>query len=128
MFEIHEGICRPETLPQFFARDEFSCTNQESTEHLKRLSLDFEQTAIVAQLPSAQISFKLSEADNFRIRSGLVRQHIHATYEQEHSHLAATSAPYSHSPPPRFSSTPRGSTGLPPKMGGDPHNASCQAV
>ncbi len=130
MFKIYEGICRPETLPQFFAGDEVSWTNQESTQNLERLALDLEQTAIAAQLPSAQVSLKLSEADNFRIRSGLVLQHIRAIYEQElkRPHLAITSAPYSHSPLRPFSSTPRGSIGLPPKMGGGPHNASFQAV
>jgi hypothetical protein len=83
MFEINEGICRPQALAQLFASDEFSGTNQESTKNLERLTLHLQKTAVAAQLSCAQVGFELSEADDLRIRSRLVRQHIQAICEQE---------------------------------------------
>src|SRR5581483_8825900 len=101
--------------------------NQQSNKNLERLALHPQETAIAAQLPSAQVSFELSEADDLRIGLRLIRQHIRATYEQKHPHLAAASAPCSHFPPPRSSNTPAGNTAQLPKTGEDPHNASFQA-
>jgi hypothetical protein len=56
--EVNERIGGPKLLLQLFARDDFAGTLQQQRQHLKRLPLQTQLHAVLAQLARAQIELE----------------------------------------------------------------------
>ena len=63
MLEIDECFCRPESLSQLLAGDEFAGTIQQGLENLKRLIGEIDPDAGLPQLARAQIQLERAKAD-----------------------------------------------------------------
>ena len=68
MIEVYKGVGWPKTAVQFLSRNDFTRTLKEHGQDLERLILKPYFDAIAAKLPSTQVGFKGSEADDIRDR------------------------------------------------------------
>ena len=64
MLEVDKRICRPQALPQLFARDHLSRTLQQRGQDLKRFVLQLETVPLPPKFSAAQISFVLCKTNN----------------------------------------------------------------
>src|SRR5258708_18642215 len=64
MVEVHEGIGGPQFLAQIFAGHHFSMALQKHGQYLKRLFLQAELDAVLAEFASRKIKLEDSEAHN----------------------------------------------------------------
>src|SRR5580700_7232412 len=72
--EIHEGVDRPQSLAQFFPRHHFASMLCQQGENVKRLFLQFDSNAALAQLAGPQVNLKNAETTSlFATFSGLHR-------------------------------------------------------
>ena len=66
VFEIHEGVSRPESLLELLARDNEARVFEEDCKNLERAILDFEADAGFAEFAGEQVRFVGAEADDGR--------------------------------------------------------------
>src|SRR5271168_2295884 len=64
--EIHKGVCRPDTLLDYFARHYFAGMLQENPQDLERLVLKFDLYAPLAHFAGLQIDLEHAEANGIR--------------------------------------------------------------
>src|SRR5580693_10044520 len=64
MVEVHEGVRRPESAFQLFARDDFARSLEQHGKYLIRLLLDFDLNAVAPELPRAGIHLKDTESNH----------------------------------------------------------------
>jgi hypothetical protein len=64
VIEIHEGIGRPQLLPQFLARHCLTGTLQQEAEDLEGLLLNLDPEPVFAQVAGAQVGLERSEANS----------------------------------------------------------------
>ncbi len=62
MIEGDEGVGGPDLFAQVVSRDDLACILQQRREHLKRLFLKPDASAVFAQLSSGQVDFKNAKA------------------------------------------------------------------
>jgi hypothetical protein len=74
---IDKGVVGPQLSPDFFSRDHLSRTTEKNGEDLKRLIMQFDSGARLAQFSRAQVQFEDAEADNAIRRRG--RRHEYST-------------------------------------------------
>ena len=68
VIKVHKGVGRPKTAVQLLSRNDFTRTLKEHGQDLERLLLKPYFDAIAAKLPSTQVGFKGSKADDIRDR------------------------------------------------------------
>lgn len=61
VFEIDEGILRPELLPDLFAGHQFAWTFQQHGQDLEGLTVQLNLQSLLAQFSSAKVNFKDTE-------------------------------------------------------------------
>ena len=62
--EVHKGAVAPKFLPQFLAGDHFARTRQQGHKHPKRLVLQLDLDAALAQLTGGEVGFEDPKADH----------------------------------------------------------------
>ena len=75
MIEIDEGIGRPDCFAQVFARDHLTGILQQGSEHLKRLFLKPDTSAVFAQLSGGQVDLKDAKAQKPGFAAGGRHRH-----------------------------------------------------
>ncbi len=63
LFEIDEGVVRPEPFPELFARYQFSRVFQQHRQHVDGMAAELESLAVVIQLPRVEIELEGLEAN-----------------------------------------------------------------
>jgi hypothetical protein len=63
MFEIHEGVARPELLLQFFPSHDLARMLEQHRQHFKRLAGQFERQSLFAQFLGMKVNFEDTKAD-----------------------------------------------------------------
>src|SRR5260370_1360182 len=59
--DVHEGIRRPQLLPELVPGDDFTCVLQETCQYLKRMLLELDMHPLLAQLPSVKVGLESSK-------------------------------------------------------------------
>src|SRR5215475_10889782 len=74
--EINKSILRPEFLPQLFTCHDLARVLKQDGENLKRLFLEPNLSALLAQLSRTKIQLKRTEPYGLRLRKGLLHREL----------------------------------------------------